>query len=306
MPCPSICSWSFRKLLGLRSLVRDKFRFVVGNGSRISLWYDRWHPVGRLIEVFGERMIYDSGLGRNAMVADIIREGTWRWPLFLSVDWMDLIELTPLSFLPNVENEDRLVWDDDVHGLFSVRRAWDVFRVKRSKVMWYKSVWFSKAIPKHAFILWLAIRGALVTQERLLSFGLVASMRCIFCGVAREDFDHLFFSCSFFEKIWFSLLYKCHLPLCTRDWASTISWSFQFHGSHLRHLVVRLMLAAAVYFIWRERNARMHGRPSRDVGVVIDDISFAICNRVNLLHNVDPLRINKELHQSWGFSDCIF
>jgi len=262
--------------------------------------------VGRLVDVYGERMIYDSGLSRHAKVAEVISEGSWKWPPARSFALLDLFASTPSSFKPDVASEDRLVWEDDARGLFSIRRAWNVFRTQRARVPWFRSVWFPKAIPKHAFILWLAIRRALATQVRLLSFGLLASMKCVFCGIEREDVDHLFFSCSFAEKIWFILLSMCGLPICTRDWNGIISWSFQFHGSHLRHVVVRLMFAAAVYFIWRERNARMHGHPCRDEGMILDDICFAVRCRVNLLRDVDSQWINKELQHSWGFSDCIF
>jgi hypothetical protein len=36
-----------------------------------------------------------------------------------------------------------------------------------SVVNWWKMVWFAKAIPKHAFILWIAFRNALVTKQKM-------------------------------------------------------------------------------------------------------------------------------------------
>jgi hypothetical protein len=53
--------------------------------------------------------------------------------------------------------------------------------VKNEKVIWYKLVWFSLAIPKQAFILWLAMRDRLPTWERLLKWGYQGNVQCRFC-----------------------------------------------------------------------------------------------------------------------------
>jgi hypothetical protein len=42
--------------------------------------------------------------------------------------------------------------------LDSCAETWDQLRVKLPAVEWHKVVWFSQAIPRHAFILWLALR----------------------------------------------------------------------------------------------------------------------------------------------------
>lgn len=43
----------------------------------------------------------------------------------------------------------------------------EVFRNSYPTVSWKDLVWFSNAIPKHSFILWLAIRNRLLTQDRV-------------------------------------------------------------------------------------------------------------------------------------------
>jgi hypothetical protein len=59
------CSWSWRKILGLHYDVKKFIYFRVGDRRSISLWFDNWHPLGPLVEVFGDRTIMDSGLGRE-------------------------------------------------------------------------------------------------------------------------------------------------------------------------------------------------------------------------------------------------
>jgi hypothetical protein len=49
------------KILKLRALAKDFIRFKVGDGSRVFIWLDHWHPAGYLLDKFGYRIVYDSG-----------------------------------------------------------------------------------------------------------------------------------------------------------------------------------------------------------------------------------------------------
>lgn len=46
---PQNCSWSWKKLLKLRSIAKQFLSFKVGDGSKIYLWFDSWHPDGYLL-----------------------------------------------------------------------------------------------------------------------------------------------------------------------------------------------------------------------------------------------------------------
>jgi hypothetical protein len=66
------------------------------------------------------------------------------------------------------------------------------------------------------------------------------------------------------------------------------------------------MVAAAVYVIWHEHNARMHDDSPRHESVVIHDIVLIICNHINSFSGLVLSPCNRWFHQSWGFSDAIF
>jgi hypothetical protein len=72
---PQNCSWSWRKLLKLRSIAKQFLSFKVGDGRKIFLWYDVWHPEGCLFDKYGYRMIYDAGSAIGPKVSSIIKEG---------------------------------------------------------------------------------------------------------------------------------------------------------------------------------------------------------------------------------------
>jgi hypothetical protein len=69
-------------LLKLRELAKPFIWFEVGNGSRVFLWYDQWHPDGCLLDKYGYRAIniYEAGSNVGARVSSIIRDGDWFWP----------------------------------------------------------------------------------------------------------------------------------------------------------------------------------------------------------------------------------
>jgi hypothetical protein len=61
-------------------------------------------------------------------------------------------------------------------------------------------VWFSFSIHMQAFVIWLAMRDALLTSRKL--FVLRSSRGCEMCfffflRLGIDDRDHLFFSCGF-------------------------------------------------------------------------------------------------------------
>ena len=127
-----------------------------------------------------------------------------------------------------------ILWTETPNGIFSIKSAWESVRTRGPRVDWHKVVWFSKRIPRHAVILWLAIRRKLSTRDILASIGLSRDTRCVLCGNEGESHDHLFFSCPFSEGIWRLLCSKCNLPWSNLDWGETIQWMVSnFKGKSL-------------------------------------------------------------------------
>ena len=191
---PAICSWAWSNILKLRGEVRCNFQHIIGNGEKTSLWYDYWLPIGPIVLAKGERVIYDAGLGRNPLVAAIIFEGAWRWPVASSIDLIELKNTTHQLALPNCGVDDKIRWRGNASGMFSVHEAWLNFRTSQSIVPWHKLIWHNKATPWHAFVLWLAVRNRLNTEDKLIAYGVISSVSCVFCRLKEESHDHLFFN----------------------------------------------------------------------------------------------------------------
>jgi hypothetical protein len=64
IPCLKIVLGAGERFL-VFIVIKKIIYFRVGDRRSISLWFDNWHPLGPLVEVFGDRTIMDSGLGRE-------------------------------------------------------------------------------------------------------------------------------------------------------------------------------------------------------------------------------------------------
>ena len=59
--------------------------------------------------------------------------------------------------------------------------AWERLRSRGQRVDWFRVFWHSKAIPRHAMIVWLAIQRRLNTQDKLLC-GSIRGQVCFYVG----------------------------------------------------------------------------------------------------------------------------
>lgn len=193
--------------------------------------------MGPLVERFGERIIIDSGFGRYVSMSCNINSQEWRWPLTRSPGWIELARCTLVSY----KRCDIVWWKDVPTSIFSIYYAWNAFRHVLSKMEWWILVKHKHVVPLFSFILWLAIWEALSTQDKLMSYGLIQTNKCLLCGGGGEDVDHLF---------WYDLCSKCLIPYNHLPWVSTIVWlSILGRGNSLQSLVIRLTSTTAVYDI---------------------------------------------------------
>ncbi|KAL0453172.1 UNVERIFIED_CONTAM: hypothetical protein Slati_1295300 [Sesamum latifolium] len=189
-----------------------------------------------------------------ALLSRVIVEGVWRWPQRRCLESIEITNSLPL-----------------IHGgedaLFVVPRG----------------------IPRHRFILWLAILGKLATLDKPWLHHLGSS--CVLCSTDDlESHEHLFFSCPFASSCLCEVqrLVRFHWPY--RNWVTAVHWaSRRWRGKHVVNASFRALLASLVYHVWQERNARIFRRTSRtplDIArVVVNEIRELIISK-ELPHTV--------------------
>lgn len=89
---------------------------------------------------------------------------------------------------------------------------------------------------------------------------------------------------SFDYRIWFILRKKCNLPCVQRNWSETVMWIARTCKGHsLGNIIVKLVFAATVYVLWRERNNRMYKGEARRQGLVLMEIISTVRAKVSTI-----------------------
>ncbi|GKE28831.1 homeodomain-like protein [Tanacetum coccineum] len=202
-------------------------------------------------------------------------------------------------------SSDLIQWKNKkgVLSLFSVAKAWEELRPRGFEVKWTRVVWFSHCIPRHAFHLWLTLRGSLRTQDKLRQWDVgnvdLSLIQCPLCDMVPDSHCHLFSECQFSSQVWCyvrSLALENVPPLMHLILIRLISIA---HQRSARSIIGRLVVAATTYFLWSERNNRLFKNSKRSPEEVQDVIMTTV--RLKLLSfrfkNPDKVR---ELLDKWN------
>ncbi|KAJ9561158.1 hypothetical protein OSB04_006318 [Centaurea solstitialis] len=266
-------SWFWRKAIRIRCLFRNQIVHVIGDGKDTSLWFDSWHPVGPLSQFISKREIYMARMDLDLKVCDVVSDGSWLWPVEVWYKHGNILQ----QFMPSLNSnvKDKIQWKgrDGSFSDFRVAAVWKDRFMDLVNVDWHKLVWYSQGIPRHAFVLWLAIKEKLRTLDRLVAWKVRDDNICVLCHDGAESHSHLFVDCPYSKEVWIHLegFYGVY-TLIQRMEGRVNGWSDLIRelsnvkaGNSIWSVIHRLIFAAVVYFIWQERNVRMHGGNDRSV-----------------------------------------
>ncbi|GJW80661.1 retrotransposon ORF1, partial [Tanacetum coccineum] len=140
---------------------------------------------------------------------------------------------------------------------------WEELRPHGNDVPWFHTVWLSYAIPRHAFQLWLVMRRALKTQDKLRIWDVdpttdLSQLRCSLCGLVTDMHKHLFFECSYSSKVWRLVRGLAGMDPIQLVLEDVVNWFQPMDAKRtVLNVVGKLLFAASVYFIWIDRNQRL-------------------------------------------------
>jgi len=271
-------SWSWRKLLQIRPIVRPFFWFKIGDGFLTNAWYDNWCSASPILDRLSSSSIHNAGYYLESTVSQLLTNGVWNWPL----DWSTSLSNIPAPILSNCKDE--VMWKDcnGVVSTFSVSVVWESIRPRDVEVSWFSTVWFSWCIPKHAFLLWLVMKQKLKTQDMLKSWDIAMMsnqdpLLCFLCGTQADSHSHLFFECPFSSRVWKDVRSRAGLQVMSPSWNIVIQdYISMVSKRSIGSIVSRLILAASVYFIWQERNRRLFSQQIRSSQVLVDEIANTV------------------------------
>lgn len=254
-------SASWNSILSLRPLAEQFLKCRVHNGVKSKFWFDSWTPYGQLIKFLGASGPRVCRVPISASVRDATNDTSWKLPQPRSDNALALhIHLTTIQLPLHQTESDVFEWvvdSKDCKG-FSSSKTWEVLRPRSPKKTWAKAVWFSGAIPRQAFIMWLANLNRLPTKVRLASWGLNIQTACCFCNNHEETREHIFLSCNYSNAIWsfiFARLDPQRRAFLT--WEELLSW-VRSPSASAPTTLKKLATQSLLYNVWRQRNSAVH------------------------------------------------
>ncbi|KAJ0561377.1 putative RNA-directed DNA polymerase [Helianthus annuus] len=297
-------TWGWRKILKLRPIIREHVWSKIGDGMATFAWYDKWShadPIGSFIT---PRMFQQAGFGINTKLAEVVNDGQWLWPEVWLDTYPALANMQIPSLTPN--KKDTVAWIDNngKETTYSSKNVWDTLRLSNPSVNWYRAVWFSQCIPRHAFLMWLVIGNKLKTQDRLKPWdvGGPVNLRLMCCPLCQHGIDsrtHLFFECPFSTQVWMIVKPMGAMQHISDKWEDIFQHLVLTSGSKLaKHVIGRILIAASVYQIWLERNSRLFASTQRSTQQVADAVNSSVRLKLVTLKFKDSRQVEKIL-EDW-------
>ncbi|XP_048599611.1 uncharacterized protein LOC106398140 [Brassica napus] len=262
-----LSNWSVKSLSFSGRLLLIKTRLE--NGLTARFLFDNWSPFGNLaahLNLSSSRL----GIPLRATVASLRRNGVWRIPQARSDAQLELHAfLTTVEFS---ENEDYYEWEIDgkVSKKFNTAEAYTFLRGNIDEVNWSSIVLMQYSIPRHNFLVWLAILDRCPTRDRLIKWGLNVPPTCLLCNSAEEARNHLFHECNFSFDLWSLSANRLGIQP-NRQWDHTVSHMRQLprqRAHRSKRLLILLAWQSTIYWTWSERNTRLHQNTFKTVDAI--------------------------------------
>ncbi|GJV10402.1 RNA-directed DNA polymerase, eukaryota, reverse transcriptase zinc-binding domain protein [Tanacetum coccineum] len=139
-----------------------------------------------------------------------------------------------------------------------------------------------------AFILWMAVRRRLQTQDRVMAWYNNNDMKCPLCKGSNDSHNHLFFKCDYSRKFWVELKDKMENRDMSNSWDILVDqYAGNVCNNSIGSILIRIVLSAAVYNIRKERNARLF------IGEVKDDVTVLKIIIQNVKLQLSSLKVKR-------------
>ena len=101
------------------------------------------------------------------------------------------------------------------------------------------------------------------------------------CKTIEDSHDHLFFQCKYSNEVWTAISRMARINNKAATWNGYVSIMSTIHNHNsIWSIIKKLCFAAAVYYLWQERNYRIFRQEERDyktlVKIIQDEIRFKL------------------------------
>ncbi|XXG56478.1 hypothetical protein AAC387_Pa03g3873 [Persea americana] len=178
-------------------------KWKVGNGSSVSLWFDRWlddDPIALKFPHFQ--------FSQFEIVATIFNGNSWTIPNYFPQEIRSYLQQQVQGIqLQPVSTSDSLLWTGNNLSLFSLSRAWKLIRSRMQYVPWVALVWTPFVYLRVSCMIWRLLHKITPTKTWAKAKGISLPSRCFIYRYHEETEAHLFFNCHFASSLWTWLLF---------------------------------------------------------------------------------------------------
>ena len=171
------------------------FSFVVGDGSRILFWHDKW--IGDVPLKILYPQLFLCSANKEACISEVLSPSVGDndkvWSLRFHREFNDWELATSYSFLHFIQSQiprgggcDRLCWDLNGSRKFDTRSFYHKIRNAAPSTFPWKGIWKVKVPKMVTFFTWTAVHGQILTLDNLL-FVVALWLIVVICAVTMRN-----------------------------------------------------------------------------------------------------------------------
>ncbi|KAK4717695.1 hypothetical protein R3W88_016033 [Solanum pinnatisectum] len=171
-------------------------------------------------------------------------------------------------------------------GNYSITRSYLALMGYRPKMRTAELIWTSMSLPKHRFMVWLAVQGRLLTQERKVRMNIpVEDVACCLCDEqVMETTVHLFEECKWTLAVWHEINQWTRTKIQSNGITRMLDRIKVKHWVQFKKEIMAAICGAVLYHTWRARNwTKFKGRNVHTEEVVLQ-IKKEVIERLSLLN----------------------
>ncbi|GJS26214.1 reverse transcriptase domain, reverse transcriptase zinc-binding domain protein [Tanacetum coccineum] len=156
--------------------------------------------------------------------------------------------------------------------------------------------------------MWLIFRRKLRTQDLIPSWDVSTSLGnvCSLCETVMDSHEHIFFECSFSQGIWDRIKRLAGLERYPPNIYDIFHTMLPFINRRTTcSVVAKLLIAAAAYYVWQERNWRLFKKGKRSPDQLVECIRSSV--RLRLFScTFKKSKDGERMAKLWDLPEAIF
>ncbi|XP_020692279.1 uncharacterized protein LOC110106667 [Dendrobium catenatum] len=251
-PCPpSLSSGFWKSICSTADKFKSNFCFQVGLNSPIDCFWDNW-VLNDSISSMLTGQASSSVIGSNDKLANWVTDGVWSIPTSLNTSLKNLIYIVPISHISHYH----ITWENNENATFKDFYK-EYFSDLDVDVDWYNLVWHKRHSIRYSSRSWIAINNGLKTAAALLYRNMkIDDTSCPLCHSHLEKTSHLLFECDYSFQLLTLIIPQFKNFYLRPNIIQALHFISGLYSDSDTTNATLLILHAAVYYLWNERNSR--------------------------------------------------